>query len=137
MLHPLVYTCIRYYSGLDWMSNYVFPPIDSSQSLAISTLYNSTNPSVDEDKLDKDFHAVCIALFAHRKHKYNSSFLLPSNFFSPVICFIVIHCITEYGGTPNSLDISNIIAPIMYSICAAILQESLLKASSDRVSIFQ
>ena len=137
VLHRLIFACVRYYAAEDWTSNYRYPAIDSSQSLVIKTLYDSIIQKVDDERLDKEFHAVCFALFAHQKHEYDSTFSLSSKFFSPVICFIVIHCITENGGTPNSSGITNVIAPIMYSIRATILQESLLKVSSERISTFQ
>lgn len=137
VLHRLVFACVRYYATKDWTSSYRYPAIDSTQSLAIKTLYDSINQDQDDEKLDKNFHAVCFTLFAHQKHEYDTSFSLSSKFFSPVICFIVIHCIAENGGTPNSSGITNIIAPIMYSIHATILQESLSKVSSERISTFQ
>ena len=141
VLHRLVFSCVRYYSTEDWTSSYLYPEIDSSQILAIKTLYDSitlnTHAELDEEKIDKNFHTVCTSLFNHQKHQYDVSFYIPSKFFSPVICFMVIHCITENGGTPNSSGISNVIAPIMYSIRAAVLQASLLDASSSRISIFE
>ena len=137
VLHRLVFACVRYYASEDWTSSYRYPAIDPSQFLTIKTLYDSINQDLDTEKLDQDFHAVCFALFAHQKHEYDATFSLSSKFFSPVICFIVIHCITENGGTPNSSGITNVIAPIMYSIRATILRESLLKVSSERISTFQ
>jgi hypothetical protein len=137
VLHRLVFACVRYYAAADWTSPYSFPPIDNSQISAIQKLYDSINNNLEPDEIDEHFHAACLSLFAHQKHQYDSSFLLQSKFFSPVICFIVIHCITEGGGTPNSSGISNVIAPIMYSIRATILHQSLLKVSSDRISTFQ
>lgn len=137
VLHRLVFACIRYYAAHDWTSSYSYPEIDSSQSLALQTLYDSIIQDLEEEVLDVHFHSVCFSLFAHQKHAYDASFHLPSKFFSPVICFIVIHCINEAGGTPNSSGITNVIAPIMYSIRTTILKESLSQVLSKRISTFQ
>jgi hypothetical protein len=105
--------------------------------VALNALYSSIIVEETDENIDQCYHDVCFSLFAHQKHEYDCTFLLSSKFFSPVICFIVTHCISENGGTLNSSGITNVIAPIMYSIRATILRESLINVSSQRISTFQ
>jgi len=137
VLHRLIFACIRYYVGKEWPSTYQYPAIDESQRLALQKLYNAIEGESPLQELDKLYHSACFSLFAHQKHEYDVSFDLPSKFFSPVICFIVLHCIAESGGTTNSSTITNVVAPIMYSIRASIFRAVLSTVALERVSTFQ
>jgi hypothetical protein len=137
VLHQLIFTCIRYYVGKEWTSTYQYPPIDDSQRLAMPKLYDAIESEGSLQELDNLYHSACFALFAHQKHEYDVSFDLPSKFFSPVICFIVLHCIAESGGMTNSSTITNVVAPIMYSIRASIFRAVLSTVTLERISTFQ
>jgi len=134
VLHRLIYNLLRYYIIQEWNSSYSYPQIDASQSGALERLYSALEEQESNHELDERYHDVCYVFFAHEKHQYESSWQLKTKFFSPVICFLTIHCITEYGGTPNCSGISNIVAPIMYSIRACVFRKVLARLSKERIS---
>lgn len=133
-LHCLVFNCIRFYVREGWSSEYRYPDIDDSQIQALRVLEQSLDDESSLEDIDSAFHKVCLALLAHEKDDFDTSRLLDSNFFSPVICFLVVHCITETGGTPNSSGISNVVAPIMYAIRTAIFKVILERKKKEKIS---
>ena len=136
VLHRLILSCVRFYDGV-WTSSYHYPQIDESQQNAIHALRIAVEDKLRQDalcktqddllavqlkclpKLDDVFHKLCFKLFAHTKYQYDAS-RRSHKFFSPVICFIIIHCIDEKGGVETAGAITAVIAAIMYSIRATV-----------------
>ena len=115
-LHRLIFNCLRFYVREEWTSLYRYSNLDSSQIQWLHQLESALDQGKTEKEIDKVYHQACYTPFAHEKHAYASSYESGSNFFPLVICFLVLHCITETGSTPFSSAISNIVAAIMYSI---------------------
>ena len=122
-LHCLVFNALRFYCRTGWTTKYRYPDLDPSQLACLQNLSDALDQPM-EAEIDDLFHQVCYILFAHQKHQYPASRAL-NNFFSPVICFLVLHCLKENGGTPDTSGISNVVAPIMYSIRACVLKKVL------------
>lgn len=139
VLHRLIFNCVRFYGGC-WESAYQYPDIDKSQQHAINALRIAVADKLSQDalcktdedllavelkclpKLDMLFHKLCLKLFAHAKYQYEAS-RKASKFFSPVICFIIIHCIDEKGGVKSTGAITGVISAIMYSIRSTVIFE--------------
>ena len=124
-LHRLIFNCLRFYVREEWTSLYRYSNLDSSQIQWLHQLESAFDQGKTEKEIDKVYHQACYTIFAYEKHAYTASYESGTNFFSPVICFFVLHCITETGSTPFSSAISNIVAAIMYSIWACIFREIL------------
>ncbi|KAF8163603.1 hypothetical protein B0H34DRAFT_837404 [Crassisporium funariophilum] len=97
---------------LPWMSAYWYPEIDSSQRKALGALWDALYDNQTVEDVDDLYHWACLALLTHQKHQYPTS-QKASNFFLPVICFLVVHCIHKNLAMLNSSLIMNIIAPII------------------------
>ncbi|MDX6295871.1 MAG: hypothetical protein QOH50_5015 [Kribbellaceae bacterium] len=130
-LHCLIFNCIQFYVHQKWESEYQYPDLDDSQVESLRELSKSVEDEENPGVIDQCYPEACYSLFAHEKDQYDVSRNLDTNFFSPVICFLVLHCVTETGGTPNSSAISNVIAPIMYAIRTCMFQ-LLLKESKEQ-----
>src|SRR6266568_2612696 len=125
ILHRFVFNCLRFYVREGWTSSYKYPNMDISQIQRLQLLDDALDQEQSEKEIDQLFHQACYSLFAHEKHMYPASNESGTNFFSPVICFLVLHCVSENGSTPFSSSISNVVAPIMYSIRACVFREIL------------
>lgn len=132
-LFRLVFNCHRFYVTKDWNTDFNYPTIDDSQLSTLNALDSAMKEGKKEDELLACFHAVCLKLFLHEKHQYECS-RESSNFFSPVISFLVLHCVTETGATPMCSAISNVVASVMYAIRACIFREVLSVASNEHIS---
>jgi len=137
VLHRLIFNCIRYYVREGWTSKYRYPVLDPSQVDTLKKLDHALDEAKDKGEIDPIFHEVCNALFAHQKHQYDCSWKSETRFFSPVICFQVIHAVTENGGTPFCSGISNIVAPVMYAIRACIFRNVMDRVSKERISVHE
>jgi len=135
-LHCLIFNTLRFYCCPGWSSSYRYPDLDPSQIKALKELYQSLEDQSSNTHIDTLFHNVCYALFAHQKSQYEVSRGL-TNFFSPVICFLVLHCVTERGSTPNSSGISNSVAPIMYAIRTCIFRKMLQRRDAEGISLHE
>lgn len=148
VLHRLVFACYRHYGG-SWTSSYRYPDIDPTQQHAIDQLRTvieqrlsqERQNSEDQDaiperlfkELDDLYHNLCLKLFIHSRSQYAASSSLPK-FFSPVISFVVIHCIHETGCDVKSSIITQLIAALMYSIRACILRQVSIRIRTTNVS---
>ena len=135
-LHCLIFNSLRFYCFPGWTSEYKYPDLHHSQIKTLQLLYQGLEEDADQKTIDALFHDVCFCLLAHRKSQYDVSLRL-SNFFSPAICFLVLHCVTESGATPNTSGISNAVAPIMYAIRACIFRVVRKRVEAEGISIHE
>jgi len=149
VLHRLVFNCLRYYGG-SWTSSFQYPAIDDTQQSAIDALRKAVDDKLAAETicrvqeeyeavqaeylptLDDLFHKLCFKLFAHAKHDYEAS-IQADKFFSPVISFIILHCVDAKGGVKRSGDITSITAAIMYCIRTCITFKVLETAKEKRI----
>ncbi|KAF9521947.1 hypothetical protein CPB83DRAFT_840860 [Crepidotus variabilis] len=133
VIHKLVFNCLRYYTSKTMITTFKYPELDSSQLDNLCALQEALQLGKSDEELLPLFDTVLFGLFAHKKHEYESS-RKASKFFSPVISFIVLHCITEKGGTPMCSGISNVVAPVMYAIRRSILAKALQISANGVIS---
>ena len=80
------------------------------------------------------YQRACFLLFAHHQHQYPTSRDL-DQFFSPVICFLVLSSVHEKGGFRLPSLITQTIAHVMFSIRGTVLFEIIDKARKDVMSV--
>ena len=124
VLHRAIFSFVRFYVRSDWPTKYIYPLINTIQFHALKQLDLAFTEEKTLKEIDSLYHEACFLLFAHEKHQYSTSHR-STNLFSPVICFIILHCVGEKGNTAHSTTISNVVAPIMYSIRACIFRKVL------------
>ncbi|CAA7265621.1 unnamed protein product [Cyclocybe aegerita] len=116
-----------------WSSKYKYPEIDPSQLAALQLLDTSIKEWKDDEyttAMHDAFYEACVALFKHLRHEYPASRCL-GPFFSPVICFVVIHCIHEDSSTVNSSTITSVASAIEYAIRGCFLRLASERAKAD------
>lgn len=131
VLHRLMFNSLRFYAGGNWTSAFRYPILNESQLSSLTDLADSLESITEKEVLDKKLMERQIVLYCeasfkvlcHARNDYPESRNL-GRFFSPVICFIVLHSIHETGATMSSSNITNIIAPLMYCIRAAVLHKA-------------
>lgn len=111
VLHRLIFNCLQFYVMKEWTSKYKYPNIESLQLAVLKGLYQSLEPGNDD--LEDRYHDVCYMLFAHEKHQHETSWKA-NKFFSPVICFVVLHCITEKGALEFQMLLLRLCMPFMH-----------------------
>jgi hypothetical protein len=79
------------------------------------------------------YQKACYVLFAHHQHIYETSRDL-DQFFSPVICFLVLSSVREKGDFRLPSVITQVIAHIMFSIRATMFCELRAKAKIENIS---
>ena len=121
---------------LTYSHAYRYPLLDETQL----TPFRLLKVALEEDRPMPDllslYHSACFSMFAHHKHKFLSSKYL-DQFFSPVICFLVLSSYREKGGFQLPTVITGCIAQIMYSIRATMFTEIRKKADEDDISIWE
>jgi hypothetical protein len=80
------------------------------------------------------FQAACFSLFAHHQHQYETTQDL-DQFFSPVICFLVLSSVREKGGFKLPSVITQYIAHIMFSIRETVFNEIKNKSKQEKISV--
>ena len=122
---------MRFYITKEWTGAYKYPPIDATQLKALKELYEGLESG--QGGMLLLYHKVCYLIFAHEKHQYETSWRA-NKFFSPAICFMVLHCVTQKGAMPMASGISNVITPIMYSIHACMFRNVLQCQCEEQIS---
>jgi len=82
------------------------------------------------------YQEACLTLFAHHQHRYDTSQDL-DQFFSPVICFLVLLSVREKGGFQFPSVITQYITHIMFAIWSVFFFEIRKAAKEDKVSLSQ
>ena len=113
---------------------YHYPPLHATQLSTLEALRAALAREAAMTELIPFFQAACYTLFAHHQHKYDTSQRL-NQFFSPVICFLVLSSVREKGGFQLPSVITQYIAHIMFSIRAVIFFELRRKAEREKISL--
>ena len=128
-LHRLVFGVLRQMAPA-YHHKYRYPPLHSTQLLSLQALRTALDADITIADLLPVFQEACFSLFAHHRHKHDTSRNL-NQFFSPVICFLVLWSVKEKGGFKLSSVITQTIAHIMFSIRAVLYIEIKKKAEQD------
>ena len=118
MLHRLLFGVLWQMGPTD-THKYRYPPLHSSQVTPLEALANGLARDPPASELGDLFQAACFAIFAHYRHKYETAKHL-DQFFSPAICFLVIHSVQKQGGFKLFSMISQIAAHLMFSLQSVI-----------------
>jgi hypothetical protein len=132
-LHRLVYGVLRQLDT-QYSHNYRYPPLHATQLVSLCALRHGLDRDISMADLVLLFRAACYSLFAHHQHKYDTSRSL-NQFFSPVICFLVLSSVRPKGGFHLPSVITQCIAHIMYAIRSVIFFEIIKKAREDNIGI--
>lgn len=114
---------------------YRYPPLHETQAASIKLL----RAMLDDDSISMSdlvvlFQKACFSLFAHHQHLYDTSLHL-DQFFSPVICFLVLSSVLEKGGFRLPSVITQTISHIMFSIRATVFPEIIDKSRRDNIGL--
>ena len=132
-LHRLLFGVIRQLDD-SWSHSYRYPTLHSTQLVSLRALKAALINQKSEAELINLFQLACFTLFAHHQHKYETSQDL-NQFFSPVICFLVLVSVREKGGFHFPSVITQYIAHIMYAIRAVMFFEVIKKAKAEKSSL--
>ena len=132
-LHRLVFGVLRQLDP-SYSHVYRYPPLHETQILPLRILKTGLDNQSPMADMVSVFQKACFSLFAHHQHVYETSRDL-DQFFSPVICFLVLSSVPENGGFRPPSVITQTMAHIMFSIRAVILFEIKEKAKKDNISI--
>jgi hypothetical protein len=132
-LHRLIFGVIRQLDP-SYSHKYRYPPLHETQKIPFSLLKTGLLEGKSTSDLVTLYQAACFSLFAHHQHIYETSRLL-DQFFSPVICFLVLSSVPEKGGFRLPSLITQTIAHVMYSIRGTMFFEIVAKARRDNISI--
>jgi hypothetical protein len=113
---------------------YRYPLLDKAQLAPLEELRQGLVDEIDMDQLVDLFQATCFVLFSHHQHEHETSKHL-DQFFSPVICFLVIYSVMESGGFKKASNITQIAAHVMFSIRGTMLLAIKQKSLSDGVGV--
>ena len=136
VLHRLVLNCLRFYvdPATHWKSTFQYPPLSPSQVELLKGLVDALqDPAATGDCLMWHFEACVRTLLCHLKSAYPES-ASGSRFFSPVCSFVVIHCVGIGNGdveTQSASNITQMIAPLMYCVRAAVLWYAVRQHEAD------
>ena len=131
-LHRLVFGVLRQLDP-SYLHKYRYPPLHPTQLLPLQSLRVALDEGLSIADLVLLYRAACLTLFAHHQHKYETSKRL-DQFFSPVICYLVLRSVRENGDFQLPSVISQYIAHIMFSIRSVILYEIINKAHEEDIS---
>jgi hypothetical protein len=134
-LHRLVFGVLRQLDP-SYTHKYRYPPLHESQLVPFRALKTALDNQSCMTDLVTCYQKVCLSLFAHHQHKYDTSKQL-DQFFSPVICFLVISSVREKGGFQLPSIITGYIAHIMFAIRAVFFFEVTYKANADSISLLE
>jgi len=117
-----------------YKGKYRYPSLDETQLIPLQLLKAGLDEGASMTGLVSLYQKALFSLFAHHQHKYATSREL-DQFFSPVICFLVLSSNQEKGGFRPASGITQIIAHIMFCARAAIFFEVKAKARRDNISL--
>ena len=129
--HRLVFGILRQLED-SYPHKYLYPPLHILQLDPLRALKEGLVSEYSMDELIKLLRAACFPLIAHHQHQYETSRDL-NQFFSPVICFLVLYSVREQGGFDASGDITQYIAHVMFGARGVILLE--VKDTAKRLGI--
>ena len=95
-LHRLLFGILRQLDD-SYSHKYRYPPLHESQVVRFQALKMALGDGTPKGDLVWLYQAACYSLFAHHQHMYETSRDL-DQFFSPVICFLVLSSVHEKGG---------------------------------------
>lgn len=113
---------------------YRYPPLHETQIVPFQILKAALDNEEPIKAMVPHYQRACFFLFAHHQHEYETSRDL-DQFFSPVICFLVISSVSDKGGFKLSSNITQIIAHIMYSIRGTVFFEIIGKSRLEHISV--
>ena len=111
---------------------YKYPALDTLQLEPLCALKEGLVSKCPINELIELLQAACYPLIAHHQHQYDSSRHL-DQFFSPVICFLVLFSVQEQGGFAESEDITQYVAHVMFGARGVISLE--VKDMAKRLGI--
>lgn len=132
-LHRLVFGVLRQMDPL-CTHKYRYPPLDEAQNASLEALRRGLVDEIGMDQLVDLFQAACFTLFSHHQHEHETSKHL-NQFFSPVICFLVVHSVMDGGGFRKASNITQIAAHIMFSIRGTMMLRIKEKALTDGIGL--
>lgn len=132
-LHRLVYGVLRQIDP-NYSHKYRYPPLHETQLIPIRDLKARLEAECSMGELIACYQKACFSLFAHHQHKFETSRDL-DQFFSPVICFLLLSSVKDTGGFKLPSVITQYIAHIMFAIRATMFSEVRRKANIEKISI--
>ena len=132
-LHRLIFGIMRQLDPT-YSQRYRYPPLHESQIGPFALLRLAVDKQSSMTDLVAAYQKACYSLFAHHQHQYDTSREL-DQFFSPVICFLVLSSVKEKGGFRQPSMITQYIAHIMFSIRATVFNEIIAKSRRESISI--
>lgn len=132
-LHRLVFGVIRQLDA-SYSHAYRYPALHSTQIEPLEALKAGIIAEMSMNDLIKLFQSACFKLFAHHQHEYETS-RDANQFFSPVICFLVLSSMREQGGFQFPTVITGYIAHIMFAIRSVMLFEVIKKSKRDKIGL--
>ena len=134
-LHRLVLGVLRQMDP-GYSHKYRFPSLHATQLVPFEALSQALVRGPPVNELIDLYESACFSLFAHHQHEYETSRKL-DQFFSPAICFLVVHSVKEGGGFKMASMISQIAAHLMFSVRAVVIDEVTRKALRDGIGFFK
>jgi hypothetical protein len=132
-LHRLVYGVLRQIDP-SYSHRYRYPALHHSQLVPLHDLREALDNGTSEADLQSLYQAACLSLFAHHQHLFDTSQNL-DQFFSPVICFLLVSSLREQGGFQLHSVITQYIAHIMFCIRAVMFCEVVKKSKGEKISL--
>ena len=132
-LHRLIFGLLRQLDET-YSHKYRYPPLHESQVGRLQVLKTALGDETSMADLILLFQAACFSLFAHHQHMYETSREL-DQFFSPVICFLVLSSVRERGGFRLPSVITQYIAHIMFAVRSTVFWEIKKKSRIDNISV--
>ena len=134
-LHRLLFGILRQLDS-SYSHKYRYPRLHETQNEPLRQLKAALENKQPIPQLMVLFQKACFTLFAHHQHKFETSRDL-DQFFSPVICFLVLSSVRNNGGFHYPSNITGVIAHIMFSIRATFFFEIVNKSKSDNIGFSQ
>jgi hypothetical protein len=132
-LHRLIFGVLRQLDP-SYSHKYRYPSLHSTQLVSLQALRTALDAEIPIADLIPLFQAACYTLFAHHQHQYETSKRL-NQFFSPVICFLVLWSVRENGDFKLHSVITQCIAHIMFSIRGVMFNGIVNKSLQDSISL--
>ena len=132
-LHRLMFG-VLHQLDTSYSHKYHYPTLHSTQLSSLHALKSALITGNSILSLIPLFQTACYTLFAHHQHKFETSQHL-NQFFSPVICFLVLSSVREKGGFHLPSVITQSIAHIMFFIQAVMFYELIHKSQRENLSL--
>jgi len=132
-LHRFIFGLLRQLDE-SYYHKYRYPSLHESQVIRLQVLKTALVDHTSMSDLVLLFQAACFSLFAHHQHEYETSRDL-DQFFSPVICFLVLSSVQEKGGFRLPSVITQTIAHIMFAIRSTVFWEIKKKSRTNNISV--